>query len=199
MSTPTISAMIARAALGAACLISSVSCGGELLRTGRSPSYIIVQTVRASKGNTPADLSSFLLSDVRADDGSVFNDNVTVTLQIAPKNPTVDTTTINSVTLSRYHVEYRRADGRNTPGVDVPYAFDGAVSGSLFQGGALDASFEVVRHQAKREPPLSNLTNGGGLRFLDVVAFITIYGRDQNGNELKVETQLDIHFADYGG
>jgi hypothetical protein len=106
---------------------------------------------------------------------------------------------MNAVTLTRYHVEYRRADGHNTPGVDVPYGFDGAISGTLFAGGTLAPSFEIVRHQAKREPPLSNMTNGGGLRFLDVIAFITIYGRDQNGNELKAETQLDIHFADYGG
>ena len=27
--------------------------------------------------------------------------------------------------MTRYRVEFRRTDGRNTPGVDVPYGFDG--------------------------------------------------------------------------
>jgi hypothetical protein len=194
-----LSSTLMRLALAAVCVTASASCGGELLRTGRSPVYFIVNTVSAAQGNTPASSTAFLLSDVRADDGSVFNDNVTVDMQIDAKNVAATTTSINSVSLTRYHVEYRRSDGRNTPGVDVPYGFDGAVSGTLFVGGSFAASFEVVRHQAKREPPLANMTSGGGLRNLDVIAMITIYGRDQNGNELKVDTQLDIHFADFAG
>ncbi len=193
------SSTVMRSTMAAICLISSVSCGGELLRTGRSPVYIIVNTVAAANGNTPGSTSAFLLSDVRADDGTVWNDNVTVDMQIDQKNPTATPSTMNAVTLTRYHVEYRRTDGRNTPGVDVPYAFDGALAGTLFLGGSFAPSFEIVRHQAKREPPLSSIVGGGGLRYLDVIAMITIYGRDQNGNEIKAETQMDIHFADFSG
>jgi len=191
--------ILMRLALAAACVIVSVSCGGDLLRTGRSPVYIIVNTISAANGNAAGTTSSFLLSDVRADDGSIFNDNVTVDMQIDAKNVAATTSSLNSVSLTRYHVEYKRADGRNTPGVDVPYGFDGGIAGTLFLGGSFATSFEIVRHQAKREPPLANMTSGGGLRFLDVIAMITIYGRDQNGNDVQVQTQMDIHFADFGG
>ena len=65
-------------------------------------------------------------------------------------------TTNSEVTINRYHVNYRRADGRNTPGVDVPYAFDGAVTGTT-SGGQLELGFELVRHVAKMESPLVEL------------------------------------------
>ena len=41
--------------------------------------------------------------------------------------PTRPTTPINAITLTRYRVDFRRTDGRNTPGVDVPYGFDGGL------------------------------------------------------------------------
>ncbi len=36
-------------------------------------------------------------------------------------------TTANFITVDRYHVTFIRSDGRNKPGVDVPYPFDGAL------------------------------------------------------------------------
>jgi hypothetical protein len=107
-------------------------------------------------------------------------------------------TALNSVTLTRYHVEFRRTDGQNTPGVNVPYAFDGALSQTIGIGGAAQVGFEVVRHQAKLEPPLINLVGFGGLGFLSTIAEATIYGHDQNGNELKATASMDVHFADFG-
>ena len=38
---------------------------------------------------------------------------------------------MNAITITQYHVEYVRSDGRNTPGVDVPYAFDSAVGATV--------------------------------------------------------------------
>ena len=60
-------------------------------------------------------------------------------------------TTNNEVTINRVHVEYIRADGRNTPGVDVPYAFDSAVTGTIPAGGSLTIGFVLVRNAAKQE------------------------------------------------
>jgi hypothetical protein len=34
------------------------------------------------------------------------------------------------------------------------------------------------------------------LGFLSTIAEITIWGRDQNGNEVTVTTSVDVHFAD---
>ena len=39
--------------------------------------------------------------------------------------------TLNAMTINRYRMSFRRADGRNTPGVDVPYPFDGAVTATV--------------------------------------------------------------------
>jgi len=203
MSTRTILSTAGRLAGMAACMVSLVSCGGEMLRTGRSPVFLVVDSVSASpQGGSE---TAFLTSDVRKDDGSVVNDNVTVTVRSVAKNPDVSATPINAVTLTRYHVEYRRTDGRNTPGVDVPYGFNGGLSVTITPGQTAEATFEIVRHQAKLEPPLKNMDgfNAAGARsisgagFLSTIAEITLYGRDQNGNEVSVAARLDVHFGDF--
>ena len=202
MSTRNSLSTVGRLVVAAACVISLASCGSELLRTGRSPVYLVVDGIAGTKpGGTP---EAFLVSDVRLDDGSVFNDNVDVTLRTVPKNPAATVTEINSVTVTRYHVDFRRTDGRNTPGVDVPYSFDGGLSLTLASGEQGHAVFEIVRHQAKLEPPLKNLDGFSaagrslsGLGFLSTIAEITIYGRDQNGNEVSVRARMDVHFGDF--
>ena len=75
----------------------------------------------------------------------------------SPTSPT----TANFITVTRYHVDYVRADGRNTPGVDVPFPFDGAMTLTVGAGNAT-GSFELVRVQAKHEAPLMALRGGGG-------------------------------------
>jgi len=194
MSTRTLTSALSRLLLGAACMIST-SCGGELLRTGRAPVYLVVTDVTA--GAEGGDLKSFLLSDIITN-GSAFNDNVRVGLRVEAKNPSIETTAVNAVSMTRYTIEFKRADGRNRPGVDVPYGTSGALAGTISPGIAGSVTFELVRHQAKREPPLANMVDGGGLRVLSTVAEITLYGRDQNGNEVTVTTQIDVHFADFG-
>ena len=111
-------------------------------------------------------------------------------------SPTAPTTN-NQVTITRYHVNYRRADGRNTPGVDVPHGFDGAVTVTIPAEGSATAAFEIVRHQAKQEPPLANLANGGGSNIISTIAEITFYGRDQAGNEVTVTTSMSVNFGDF--
>ena len=56
------------------------------------------------------------------------------------------------------HIEYVRADGRNVPGVDVPYAFDGGATATITPQ-SVDVIFELVRHSAKLEAPLMALAN----------------------------------------
>ena len=202
MSTRMILSMAGRFVGAAACVISLASCGGEMLRTGRSPVYLVVESIEAgAQGGTPA---AFLISDVRADDGSVWNDNVSLTLRSLEKNPDATAAPVNTITLTRYRVDFRRTDGRNTPGVDVPYGFDGGLSASVAPNSSATVSFEVVRHQAKLEPPLKNIAafsaagrSLSGLGFLSTIAEITVYGRDQNGNEVSVAARLDVHFGDF--
>jgi len=203
MSTRHLSSLVARLAVGTACVIASASCGSEMLRTGRSPVYLVVESVAgldATGGSV-----SFVQSDVRDDTGSVVNDNVKLTVRAELKNPTVPGTGINAVTLTRYHVDYRRTDGRNTPGVDVPYSFDGGMSVTVQADSTAEVAFEIVRHQAKLEPPLKNLdglnSTGerliSGIGFLSTIAEITLYGHDGNGNEVSAHAQVDVHFGDF--
>ena len=71
----------------------------------------------------------------------------------------------NAITVNRYRVVYRRSDGRNTPGVDVPYAFDGARRPSRSARATTSPiPFVLVRVQAKLEAPLVDSCAGGGGR-----------------------------------
>ena len=207
MNRHTFSSTIARALAAVACLAVSASCGGEMLRTGRSPVFLVVSSLQATAGNigTP---SQVLLSDVQVlVDQTVngvtikvptyYNDTATAELRIESKNPTAQTTGLNAVTLTRYRVVFRRSDGHNTPGVDVPYGFDGAATTTISPGGSGSISFDLIRHQAKLEPPLRNLVGFGGLGFLSTIAEITFYGHDQNGNELIATGSMDVQFGDF--
>jgi len=199
MTTRHLLSNLTRVALAVVCLCTAAACGGDLLRTGRSPVYLVITRITATEGGEGgASNTAFLQSDVLRK-GSVFNDNVTVTVRVDRKNTAAATTTLNSVTLTRYRVTFRRTDGRNTPGVDVPYGFDGALNGTLnADGSQLGLGFEIVRHQAKLEPPLKNMVGLGGLGLISTIAEITIWGHDQNGNELTATGSIDVHFADFG-
>jgi hypothetical protein len=132
---------------------------------------------------------------------TIFADSGRADLRLAPKNVTTGgtpsaPTTNNDVTISRYHVAYRRTDGRNTPGTDVPYAFDGAVTGTVPVGGTLSLSFVLVRNVAKQEPPLVQLVANPTI--LTTIADVTFYGRDQVGNDISVSGSIQIDFGNFG-
>jgi hypothetical protein len=187
---------------------ASASCGSELLRTGRSPVYLTIDGVSLLNGATD-DAGSTLLSDVQTlveqqINGqtvrvpTIFNDVATFTLGVVAKDPTQPTTAMNAVTVNRYRIAFKRSDGRNTPGVDVPFGWDGGVSVTIPAGDQGEVVFEIVRHSTKSEPPLRNLVNNGGVQFIYTVAEITFFGRDQNGNEVTVTGTVDIAFSDFG-
>jgi hypothetical protein len=105
------------------------------------------------------------------------------------------------VTVNRYRVVYRRADGRNQQGIDVPYAFDGAVTFTINDQSAATANFTLVRVQAKLEAPLITLVDppvplGGGIA-ISTLADVTFYGRDATGHEMNVTGTLSVNFSDW--
>ena len=198
-------------AAAAAALAGSISCG-DVARQGRSPSLLVVDTLQAASGADPGNLTSFLLSDVvtRVDQTvngetrrvpTIFNDVGQATLRLVLKDQGTDgsgvaPSTLNSVTLKSYHVRYLRADGRNAPGVDVPFPIDGAVTTTL-SGGSAVIPFEIVRHQAKLEPPLSAMASGGGRVFISTIAEVTFYGTDLAGNDIQGTGTISVSFGDY--
>ena len=132
---------------------------------------------------------------------TIFSDSARVTLHVSPKDITTlgtmsQPSSNNQVTIHRYRVDYRRADGRNTPGVDVPYGFDGATTGTISESDAT-LTFVLVRVQAKLESPLVNLAGLGGAQAIATLADVTFYGRDQAGNDVKVTGSINVTFADF--
>ena len=196
----------------AAAVAVSASCG-DLARAGKSPSYLIIDSLTGSSGADPGAFGSQLNSDVltlvdQTVNGqtvrvpTVFNDLGRASIRLALKNPgtaaaPTSPTTINAVTITRYHVEFKRADGRNEPGRDVPFAFDGGVTATV-SGGAALISFDIVRHTNKQEPPLRNLINAGGQFQINAIAEVTFYGKDQAGNDVSVTGMISVNFADFG-
>jgi hypothetical protein len=59
------------------------------------------------------------------------------------------------------------------------------------------ASFVLVRVQAKKEPPLINLTNLSSTVSISTLADVTFFGRDQVGNEVSAMGTISVNFADW--
>ena len=203
MTTRHLLSHVTRIALVAIVGLSSASCGSELLRTGRAPVYMSILSMQARPGGGDEVVDN-LLSDVATSTGTIFNDLGVATFRVELKDQSgaitgreAPTTPIQSITLTRYRVNFRRADGRNTPGVDVPWGFDGAVTATLPVGTERDVIFDIVRHANKAEPPLRNLQGLGGQLVISTVAEITFFGRDQNGNEVTAVGLMDVTFGDF--
>jgi hypothetical protein len=117
------------------------------------------------------------------------------TLGVVMKDVTVSPTTNNQVTVSRYHVSYRRSDGRNTPGVDVPFGFDGAVTTTIPANSNGTLTFQIVRQDAKLEQPLVQLRQNSTV--ISAIADVTFFGADQVGNDVSVTGSVLINFGNF--
>jgi hypothetical protein len=181
----------AAAGLALASLAGS-ACGSSTVRQGTGSSYLIINHL-----GTPGD-GVALRSDVRTN-GGVLEDNGEVEMTAAMKDVTNPNgpSTNNLITVSRYRVTYRRSDGRNTQGVDVPYAFDGARTFTVTPGDSVRIPFVLVRVQAKLEAPLSALAGGGGAVVISTLADVTFYGKDQTGRDATVTGTISVNFADW--
>jgi hypothetical protein len=191
----------------AVALAAVTSACGDAVRSGRSPVVLIVDRLTASAGGAGA-VSGTLRSDVitnvtspapctpAAPCPTVLNDSGQVVLHLAPKDLAIEPTSNNQVTITRYHVTYRRADGRNTPGVDVPFGFDGGVTGTVPPSGPLALTFELVRHVAKEESPLAQLVASPNV--INTIADVTFYGTDLVGNAVSTTGSISIEFGNFG-
>jgi hypothetical protein len=186
---PAAVAGMALAALGVS------ACGSGEAREGQASSYLIVERLAMADGE-----GAPFESDVIGDEG-IFEDGAVAILSAAMRDVTNPNgpTTNNLITVNRYRVTFRRSDGRNTPGVDVPYAFDGAVTATIGPGDSISVPFVIVRIQAKLEAPLAALRFHGGALAISTIADVTFYGRDQAGREVSVTGSTSVNFADWAG
>lgn len=188
---------LAACGLAGLAVLAGAGCS-ETVRTGQSSAYMILDRLEASSGaESSAPFTGVLRSDVQTG-GGVFEDNGRAVLRLALKDVTRPTgpTTNNQITINRYRVEFRRTDGRNTPGVDVPYAFEGAVSVTVTDQ-QVQTVFSIVRAQAKLEAPLITLRGLGGAVAISTIADVTFFGKDQTGRDVTVNGSISVNFADW--
>lgn len=178
--------------------LSAASCG-DVVRDGRAPVFLVMNLLEGSAGEDEK-FSTVLMSDVLTK-GGIVNDFGRATLSLSlkdigtPLNPNTPSSN-NAVTITHYHVAYTRADGRNRQGVDVPYAFDGAATGTVPPSGTLVLPFELVRHVAKREAPLAQLAFASPA-VITTIAEVTLYGRDRVGNEITTTGYIQVNFGNF--
>jgi hypothetical protein len=199
--------------IGLTALIAATASCGDVVRQGSSPVFLVIDQLQGIRGGAgSAAGASNLVSDVVtnittpapcstvAPCATIFGDSGTVTLRAPLKDPgataALSPTTNNEVTITRVRIDYSRADGRNTPGVDVPFGFDSAVTGTIQAGGTLTLGFELVRNVAKQESPLAQLRTSSN--FLSTIAKVTFYGTDRVGNSVQVTGQISIEFGNFG-
>ena len=190
--------------------VAAAGCG-DLATQSRSPAQLVILSLAGASGAQPDEFGGTIRSDVitqvqRIVDGqqvsidTVFNDIGEAEFAIVLKDPGDDLAApaapspLNAVTITRYRVVYRRTDGRNTPGVDVPYPFDSGVTVTVGSDGG-SAGFDIVRHTAKQEPPLRFLRANDDI--ISTIAEVTFYGRDQAGNDVSATGLIGIHFGNF--
>src|SRR5262245_59714187 len=118
---------------------AAASCG-DAVRSSRSP---VALSVSVSVPSSP------LLTFVSHVTTPVTPDFGQVTFNASMRDVTVTPTANNQMTITRYHVEYTRADGHNQAGVDVPFPFDGAFTLTIVPGTPGISQFLLVRTDAK--------------------------------------------------
>ncbi len=189
-------------------LVSSLLFGGctvtETENDNTTNTFVTIVSVTSESGDfIGLQTGTDLFSDVCGADEenppcTVFNDNAVVTFVARLKDLSVFGSPVNDVVFERYRVTYTRADGRNVPGIDVPYPFDGVSSFRVASDGVeVTRTFIVVRLQAKHESPLREISlNSSGI--LSVLTRMDFFGRDGAGRQIQVSAFLNITFADFG-
>ena len=192
--------------------VVAASCG-DVVRSGRAPVFLVIESLQGARGSDAEKFTSNLASDVLtivttpapcSDTNpcpTIFGDGGQAVLRLSPKDigsPTAPAalSTNNEVTITRVHVSYRRTDGRNTPGVDVPFAFDTAATGTVPASGTATIGFTLVRNTAKQESPLVQLETSGII--ISTIADVTLFGRDMVGNDISATGSIGIDFGNFG-
>jgi len=171
--------------------LTLAGCTADYVQNGNAP----VQLIIASLTPNPMD------SDVAISTGGVCPDFASVTVANRAKNPNLTVPQVaQAIIVNRYEVSYYRSDGRANQGVDVPYFISGALTASVDAGtsGTVTFPIEVVRRQAKLEPPLLQLYPGGQALIITMFAKITLYGQTVAGETVTASSSMQVDMANFG-
>ena len=111
------------------------------------------------------------------------------------------TTPYFDVLIDQIDVAFKRTDGRNVEGVDVPYRFTQPMSFLVTINGSAEIPFMLIRHVAKFEAPLMALHNifPNQGKFLELVAVVTFHGKDLGGHRVAPATgYMNVWCANFG-
>jgi len=182
-------------------LLLMLTACNEVENDSRSASLLILENlVGTDAAGTEANFcQSDVLKTTDTGGGTVVADTAAATFRVQSLDPApvMGASPYYDVMLDRYTVSYARTDGKNNPGVDVPYPFEGSMSTLVPLGGTATVSFVLVREVAKLEPPLSRLVDLGAEVVLTATAKIDFYGHDLAQNQVKATGYLTIYFANY--
>ena len=179
-------------------LVGLGGCSSQYATSSSASVNLIIASV-----NGGAKLDSDVLNGTGIGNGStpdstfICPDTVSVAVAVRNKNPNAPAPSVPSaVLIQSYEVRYVRSDGRATEGVDVPYRITGQLTFSVDVADSGTSSFplEVVRRQAKLEPPISSILQAN---ILTVTAEITLYGQTVSGDRVTATGALQIDFGDF--
>ena len=211
--------MNARTRIGGIAMVAVLAgagagCGEYVRSQGRSPSMVVITALEGASGADPDAFGGTLSSDVITvlactPPGSsaemacptIYGDAGRVSMRLVLKDPgssgfPTTPSALNQVVIERYRVAYERTDGRNAQGVDVPYAFESAVTFTVPSDAVVTFGFLLVRNTAKAEAPLAALRSSSVM--LSTIATITFYGRDLAGNEVIATGRIGVTFGNFG-
>jgi hypothetical protein len=191
-----VSAVVALIAVGGL-IMTSCNLNPGFGNTNNSPILFVITSINS--GN-------HLDSDVQDGEQTsppatfVCPDSVPVRVENHLKNPGVTNVDFRGdIIIERYEVQYVRSDGRGVQGVDVPFTISGNLTAQVASGNSATVNIEVVRRQAKLEPPLLQLASpSGGSTIFTAFAQITLHGRTDIGQTVTATGTLQIDFADFG-
>lgn len=196
--------------------VSMAGCVPDWAKENETGLIMEVAGIRTFAGGEEGGTEGSILRSDVVTDGSVFNDDAVVLVNLYRKNPTVAATSaLEHVRLESYQVRFFRTDGHSIEGVDVPHRITGPLSSLRFHTPTetgeieVEAPITIVRHQAKLEAPLVNLAGilvntsvddfivpGQGL--ITTVAEITIYARQvTTGEALSASGNVQVTFGDF--
>lgn len=190
----------------------AASACSDFTRQSRAPAQLVIVSLgtpalvdRELQGGTgvPGSIvpvSSFVTRPLDSNVGLSLRDRGQVVLRQILRDPGAPgapaaPTALNDITVTEYDVRYRLANGRDTPGVDVPFPIRGGLTLTVLGTGTGTAEFDLVRVIAKAEPPLAALKNTAVV--LTVIADVTFYGRDQAGHAVSATGAVQINFGDF--
>jgi hypothetical protein len=176
------------AAVAVAAALAMAGCSADYVEQNEGPVLLLITAI-----NGGAQLDS----DVRSGEFSTFvcENEVDVEMTVMNKNPNAPTAPASTVQVDSYEVRYSRSDGRGVEGVDVPYRITGNLAATVGVGDDVTVPIEVVRRQAKLEPPLDNISQ---TTVLTVSAQVTLFGKTISDKRVSAVARFQIDFADFG-